>query len=49
MQSLAGEVTAASKRHFGVKPDPAGVAEYVKLLDLCWGSRFGEDDADGEE
>ena len=48
-RSLAGEVTAALARHPGVEPDPAYLAEYLTLLDLCWGTRFVTGDDDDEE
>ena len=48
MRALAAEVAAALARHPDVTPDPDGVAEYLKLLDLCWGTRFGPDDV-GQE
>ena len=50
MHSLAAEVAAALGRHPDLKADPDGVEAYLRMLDLCWGTRFGtgDDDEDAE-
>ena len=47
MHALADEVVTALGRHPDVAADPKYAAEYLKMLELCWATRFGTD-AEGE-